>query len=269
MSFSVPQIESRTQFTPLPQHDNPIQVNNNDNNRHVVIEPCEEHFDWDSIVIMLRLALVGTLLIGLSLRQRPIEEPNSNSNPPKFFLDSIHVPNFKVSSNGKLSSTWYMTLTVSNVMNDSDINILRLDAAMCYKENRNDTLALKTSIIPQYAFQRVVFPLDGEETKRVHLKLNTTGLKKDQAIAQDMQRGVVMFSLSLRVIGEVVDEDGGVSHFTMYPKCNDLRVKFVGDKKKGEVATMIDTMPIECVGLVHWGWGGDKSEIHSRKTLEK
>jgi len=275
MSFSSPQVESRTEFSPIPQQDqDQSHINNNDhvhihvndiNNRHIVIEPVEEGFDWDSLVIMLRLALVGTLLVGLSLRETKYDKPSSIPIPPKFFLDNLHVPQIKI-ADGELSSIWEMTLSIANIMNATKINIIRLDAAVCYKEN--ETLALETPIMPQFALQSQVFPLEGEDTKRVHLKLNTTGWEKDQpivddsviqSIAQDMQQGVTKFSLHLKVVGEVESSDGWVAPFIMYPKCIDLRVKFLGDNHKGKEATMIDPKPRECLGLVEWG--EDKSEI--------
>ncbi|KAJ1376689.1 hypothetical protein SESBI_49671 [Sesbania bispinosa] len=228
MSFSSPQVESRIQFTPLPQHVDQDQYNHH---RQIVIEAHEERFDWDSIVIMLRLALVGTLLVGLCLTSRQLNHPNSDPIPPKFFLDTFHVPHLKV-SDGELSSSWDLTLTISNIMNSSNINILRLDAAMCYKEN--ETLALITPIMPQYALQNQVFPLEREETKRVHLKLNTTGWEKDQPIVE---------------FGS-----GWVAPFVMYPKCTGLKVQFVAaNQMKGEAAMMVDSKPRECVGLVEWG----------------
>lgn len=274
MSFSSPQVESRTEFSPLPQQEDDQTYNTNFhvntiiNNRRILIEPIEERFDWDSLVIMLRLALVGTLLVGLSLRETKLNQPSSIPIPPKFFLDTFHIPQIKI-SDGELSSIWNITLTVSNVMNATNINILRLDAAICYKENQ--TLALETPIMPQYALQSQVFPMEGEETKKVHLKLKTTGWEKDQpivddvvidAIAQDMQRGVTRFSLHLRVVGEVESSDGWVAPFIMYPKCNNLRVKFVEGNEKGESATMIDSNSRECVGLVEWE--EDKSNNHYR-----
>ncbi|WJX84903.1 hypothetical protein P8452_67426 [Trifolium repens] len=276
MSFSSPQVESRIEFAPLPQHDHDQTYNNSNDQIHVnnIINPCiviepieEERFDWDSIVIILRLALVGTLIVGLSLSKTKFEKPNSIPIPPKFFLDALYVPHIKI-VDGKLSSVWDMTLSISNFMNTSNINILRLDTAICYKEN--ETLAVETPIMPQYALQSHVFPLEEEHTKRVHLKLNTTGWEKDQpivddsviqSIAQDMQSGVTRFSLHLRVVGEVETGDE-FAPFIMYPKCINLKVKFLEGNQKGEAATLIDPKPRECLGLVEWG--EDKSEIQYR-----
>ncbi|PNX87895.1 hypothetical protein L195_g043995 [Trifolium pratense] len=151
-------------------------------------------------------------------------------------------------------------------MNTSNINILRLDAAVCYKEN--ETLAVETPIMPQYLLQSQVFPLREEDSKKVHLKLNTTGWEKDQpivddsviqSIAQDMQRGVTRFSLHLRVVGQVESGDGWIAPFIMYPKCTNLKVKFLEGNKNDEAATLIDPKPRECLGLVEWG--EDNSEI--------
>ena len=59
MPLSTAQVESRTQFSPLPQDveqgHNQIQVND----RHIVLEPYEERVDWDALVIMLRLVMIG------------------------------------------------------------------------------------------------------------------------------------------------------------------------------------------------------------------
>jgi hypothetical protein len=269
MSFSSPQVESRTDFSPLPQHDHDQTYNNSNDhdqihinniiNPDIVIEPIEERFDWDSIVIILRLALVGTLLIGLSLRETKFDKPTSIPIPPKFFLDVLHIPHIKI-ADGELSSIWDMTLSISNIMNTSNINILRLDAAICYKEN--ETLAVETPIMPQYVLQSQVFLLEEEDSKKVHLKLNTTGWEKDQpivddsviqSIAQDMQRGVTRFSLHLRVVGEVESGDGWIAPFIMYPRCINLKVKFLEGNKKGEAATLMDPKPRECLGHVEWG----------------
>ncbi|CAJ2632250.1 unnamed protein product [Trifolium pratense] len=280
MSFSSPQVESTTEFSHLPQHDHDQSYNNSNSNNHdqihvnniinphIVIEPIEEHFDWDSIVIILRLALVGTLLVGLSLHETKLDNPNSIPIPPKIFLDTLHIPHIKI-ADGELSSIWDMTLSISNIMNTSNINILRLDAAVCYKEN--ETLAVETPIMPQYFLQSQVFPLREEDSKKVHLKLNTTGWEKDQpivddsviqSIAQDMQRGVTRFSLHLRVVGEVEYSGDGVAPFIMYPKCSNLKVMFLESNKKGEAATLIDPKPRECLGFVEWG--EENSEIEYR-----
>ncbi|KAK7337307.1 hypothetical protein VNO77_17873 [Canavalia gladiata] len=245
MSFSSPQVESRAQFSPIPQHTE--------------IEAREERFDWDGLVILIRLALVGILLIGLALRRQPTLDPI----PPKFFLDSLHIPNFKVSE-GEVSATWDLILTISNVMNCSNVNILRLDAKMNYKEN--ETLAVITTIMPQYELQSHVFLVEGEERKRVHLKLSTTGWEENQpvvndtvvqAIAEDMRQGVTSFSLHMSAVGEVELDDGWVETFTMHPRCSDLEVKFVAGNHKGEAATLIDRKPRECVGLTEWAHARD------------
>jgi hypothetical protein len=145
-------------------------------------------------------------------------------------------------------------------MNTSNINILRLNAAICYKEN--ETLAVETPIMPQYILQSQVFLLEEEDSKKVHLKLNTTGWEKDQpivddsviqSIAQDMQKGITRFSLHLRVVGEVESGDGWIAPFIMYPRCINLKVKFLEGNKKGEAATLMDPKPRECLGHVEWG----------------
>ncbi|WJX79585.1 hypothetical protein P8452_62694 [Trifolium repens] len=277
MSFSSPQVESRIEFAPLPQHDYDQTYNNrydhdqiyvnNIINTCIVIEPMEEHFDWDSIVIILRLALVGTLIVVLSLCKTKFEKPNSIPLPPKLFLDALHVPHIKI-VDGKLSSVWDLTLSISNFMNTANINILRLDTAVCYQEN--EILAMETTIMPQYSLQSHVFPLEEEHTKNVHLKLNTTGWEKDQpivndsvieSIAQDMQSGVMRFSLHLKVVGEVESGDS-FAPFIMYSKCINLKVMFLEGNQKGETTTLIDHKPRECLGLVEWG--EDKSEIQYR-----
>lgn len=270
MFLTTPQVEPRIQFSPLPQHvdqehhdhhhhHNHIEINH----RHIEIEQSsfEERFDCHSFMIILRMALIGTLLLGLSLRQGLNDPPKAQGAtfPPKIFLNSLHVPYFNV-SDGELSSMWDITLAISNVMNFSNINILKLEAVVCYKEH--ETLAWVTPIEPQYALQTEVFPIGGEEVKEVNLKLNTTGWEKDQPIvddkviqdiAEDMQRGVARFSLHLKVMGEVDFGDGWVAAFAMYPRCNDLRVKFGAKNQQGdEVVTPINQKPRECVGLIEW-----------------
>lgn len=259
MPLSTAQVESRTQFSPLPQDveqgHNQIQVND----RHIVLEPYEERVDWDALVIMLRLVMIGMLLVGFSLRQRELYEPTFDPVAPKFFLDSFHIPHLKVSE-GEVSSTWDVALTISNVMNYSNVNILKLEAKVSYGEN--ETLAVITLSMPKYTLESDVLLLDEEETKRVHLKLSTTGWEENQpivddnvvqAIAKDVQRGVTRFSLHMMVTGEVGLGDGLVAIFAMYPKCSNLEVKFVAGDQLGEAAYMIDRKPRECVGLIEWG----------------
>lgn len=247
MSFTTPQVESRIEFSPLPQD---VEQGENENiegkERNTVmieIEPQEEPFDWEAIVIVLRLALVSMLLLGLALHQNQPDQPTSNPIAPRFFINSLHVPQFKI-SDGELSSTWDVTLTIYNDMNSSNINIIRLDAAMSYKEK---TLAMITPM---------EISLLGEEMKRVSFRLSTTGWEKDQpvvddtvvqAIAEDMQRGVTRLGLQMRVVGEVEYGDGWVADFVMYPSCNDLAVQV-----KGEGVTMVDLKPRKCVGPVEW-----------------
>ncbi|RDX74222.1 hypothetical protein CR513_46057, partial [Mucuna pruriens] len=254
MSLSTPQVESRIQFSSLPQdvEQNEIEVNDH----HIVLEPRQERFDWDAVVILLRLALVGILLLGLAFNQSQLHEPTFDPmTPPKVFLESLHVTHLNVSE-GEVSSTWEVILTISNVMNDSSIKILSLEAKVSYKEN--ETLAVINHIMPQYTLKKEVFLLNEEETERVYLKLSTTGWEKNQpivddtivqAIAQDMQRGVTRFGLHITVTGEVGLGDGWTETFTMYPKCSNLEVKFVA----ADEAATIDSKPRECVGLVEWG----------------
>ncbi|CAJ1883075.1 unnamed protein product [Sphenostylis stenocarpa] len=257
MSSATAPVESRTQFSPLAQdiEENQIEIND----RRMVIEPSEESFDWEALVILLRLAIVGMLLIGFALYQTKLHEPKFDPIPPKFFLDSFHVPHIKV-SDGEVSSTWDIALTISNVMNYSDINILKLEAKINYEEN--ESLAVITPILPQYMLPRELFFLDKEESKKVHLQLNTTGWEENQpivddtvvqAIAQDLQRGFMRFSLHMMVTGEAGFGDGWVETFTMSPKCSNLEVKFVEGDQLGMTMTMVDHKPKECVGLIHWG----------------
>ncbi|CAL5194317.1 unnamed protein product [Lathyrus oleraceus] len=262
MSFSSPHIESRIEFTPIPQHDRDQTLNNNNDrdhirvnniiNRPIVIEAIEEPFDWDFLVIMLRLALVGTLLVGFSLHETKVDKPKTISNPPRIFINKLHIPKIKI-VDGELSAIWEITLTISNVMN-ATINIERLDAKICYKED--ETLAWKTPIL-----RKEVFSLIGKDTKKVHFKLNTTGWEKDQpivddsviqSIAQDMQKRNTRFSLHMYIAGEVESSDGWVLPFGMFPICKTLGVKFERDDHKGETGTMIDSKPIECLGIVEW-----------------
>ncbi|KAL5060366.1 hypothetical protein RYX36_031970 [Vicia faba] len=267
MYFSSPQVESRIEFTPIPQNDNDQTLNNNNNrghvpvnnitNRHIVIEPIEEPFDWDFLVIMLRLALVGTLLVGVSLRETRIDKPKTILYPPRIFIDKLHIPEIKI-IDGELSAIWEITLTISNVMNAS-INIEKLETKINYKED--DILACKTPIELQYKLPSPGLPLIGKDSKKVHFKLNTTGWDKDQpivddsviqSIEQDMQKGVTRFSLHMMVVGEVESSDGWVIPFGMFPICNTLGVKFERDDHKGETGTMIVSKPIECLGMVEW-----------------
>ncbi|CAK8544143.1 unnamed protein product [Lathyrus sativus] len=269
MSLSSPQVESIIEFTPISQHDhdhgqtlnnnndhNHIRVNNNIN-RPIVIEPIEKPFDWELLVIILRLALVGTLIVGVSLRETKVNKPKTIPNPPRIFINKLDIPEIKI-IDGELSAIWEITLTISNVMN-ATINIGRLDTTLCYKED--DTLAWKTPILRKYDVNSPIFSLIGNDAKKVHFKLNTTGWEKDQAvvddsviqsIAQDMQKGNTRFSLHMLVLGEVESSDGWVLPFGMFPICKTLGVKFERDDHKGETGTMIDSNPIECLGIVEW-----------------
>ncbi|KAL9332149.1 hypothetical protein ACSQ67_001759 [Phaseolus vulgaris] len=256
MSFSTPPVESRIQFSPLPQdiEEHDLEIND----RHRIMEPCEERFDWDAVVILLRLTMIAMLFIGLALHQTHVNQPTFDPVPPKFFLDSFHVPHLQV-SDGEVSSTWDMTVTICNGMNYSKINILKLEAKISYEEN--EALAVITPITPQYMLRRAVLLLDKEATKKVHLKLSTTGWEKDQpivddtvvqAIAEDMQRGITRFSLHMTIVGEAWLDDGLVENFIMYPKCSNLVVKFAaGDLLGKTTTTIIDHK--ECVGLIQWG----------------
>nr|KYP48560.1 hypothetical protein KK1_029711 [Cajanus cajan] len=199
------------------------------------------------------------LLIALALRQRKTYQPTFDPIPPRIFLDSLNIPHLKVSE-GELSSTWDVSLTISNVMNCSYVNIVRLEAEIRYEENK--TVAMISVVAPQYTLQNEVFMLNVEETKKMYLKLSTTGWEKNQpivedsvvqAIAEDVQRGVTRFSLHMRVVGEVGLGDGFFETFTMFPKCSNLEVKFVAADQQGEAATMIDSKRRECVGHVEWG----------------
>ncbi|KAK7396757.1 hypothetical protein VNO78_17915 [Psophocarpus tetragonolobus] len=262
MSFSTtPQIESRSiEFSALAAdiEENQMVVNVGD----IVVEAGEERFDWEGFVILLRLTLFGMLLVGLALRQRELSyQPTLDPVPPKLFLDSFHVGHLKVLE-GEVSSMWVLNLTISNVMNCSNVNIVKLEAKISYEEKENQTLAVITPIMPQYTLQREVLLLEAEETKRVHLKLSTTGWEESQpivddtvvqAIAQDVQRGATSFSLHILVTGEVVLPHGWVQTFTMYPKCTNLDVKFVAGDHQGEPAHLIHPNPRECLGLVQWG----------------
>lgn len=262
MSFSSPQVESTIEFTPIPQHDHDQTLNiNNDrdhiqinNIRPIVIEPIEEPFDWDFLVIMLRLVLVGTLLVGVSIRETGILNSKIILNPPRIFIDKLHIPEIKI-IDGELTATWEITLTISNVLN-ATINIGRVETKINY--NEDETLALKTPIEPQY---NPGFSLIGKDSKKVHFKLNTTGWEKDQpivddsaiqSIAQDMQKGDIRFSLHMLVVGEVQSSDGMVIQFDMFPICKNLKVKFERDDHKGETGTMINSKSLECLGIVEW-----------------
>ncbi|BAT85928.1 hypothetical protein VIGAN_04352800, partial [Vigna angularis var. angularis] len=210
MSVSTSPVESRIQFSPLPQDIQEHHLEIND--RHIMIESCEEeNFDWDALVNLLRLTLIAMLFVGLTLhqRQRQSYQPTFDPIPPKFFLDSFHVPHLEVSE-GEVSSTWDATVTICNVMNYSNINILNLEAKMNYRES--ETLAVITPIMPQYMLPDAVLFLENEATKKFHLKLSTTGWEENQpivddtvvqAIAEDIQRGSTRFSLHMIIIAEV------------------------------------------------------------------
>ncbi|KAK7284789.1 hypothetical protein RJT34_19542 [Clitoria ternatea] len=250
--ISTPQVESIIQFSPLPQH---VEEGHN---QIEVKEPCIERFDWETIAIMLRLALVGMLLVGLALSQRQLNQPTFVPTPPKFFLDSLHIPHFKVSE-GEVSAAWDVTLTISNVMNNSNINILRLEAEINYMQN--ETLAMITPLMPEYELQREVFFLEGEGLKSLHWRLSTTGWEENQpivddivvqAIAEDMQRGVTRFGLHMKVMGKVQFGDGWVAPFAMFPTCNNMEVKFLGNDQQGKAATMTDPKRRECIGRIEW-----------------
>ncbi|BAT80140.1 hypothetical protein VIGAN_02311800 [Vigna angularis var. angularis] len=196
MSLSTPPVESRIQFSPLPQdiEEHHVEINVG----HVMMmEQCEEErLDWDGVVIVLRLIMIAMLLVGLALHRRQLYKPTFDPIAPKFFLDSFEVPHLEVSE-GEVSSTWVMTVAICNVMNYSDINIINLEAKISYEEN--ETLAVITPIVPEYKLPQEVSLLENGETKKVHLKLSTTGWEENQpivddtvvqAIAEDMQRGV-------------------------------------------------------------------------------
>lgn len=256
MSLSTPPVESRIQFSPLPQGVEEHHVGINEG--HVMMmEPCEEeHLDWDGVVIVLRLIMIAMLLVGLALHRRQLYKPTFDPIAPKFFLDSFEVPHLEVSE-GEVSSTWVMTIAICNVMNYSDINIINLEAKISYEENENETLAVITPIVPEYKLPQEVSLLENGETKKVHLKLSTTGWEENQpivddtvvqAIAEDIERGSTRFSLHMIIIGEVWLGDGWVQTFMMYPKCTNLVVKVLTN-----TTTIVVHKPKECVGVVQWG----------------
>ncbi|KAK7244820.1 hypothetical protein RIF29_39647 [Crotalaria pallida] len=259
MSFSTPQVESRIEFSPLPQQDVDQEHEVKDHNIVMIeIEPpyVEQRFDWDAFVIVLRLALVSMLLVGLAVRQSIPEQPTSKPIPPRFFIDSLHIPQLKI-TDGELSSTLNVKLTISNDMNSSNINIMRLDVAMSYSKD-NKTISTITPIHLQYALQRDVFLVEADSMKRVHVELSTTGWEKDQPvvddnvireIAQDIKQGFTKLGLQMRVLGEVEFSNGWTEGFVMYPSCNYLEVKF---KVADEEATVVDGRAKECIGPIKW-----------------
>ncbi|KAE9585351.1 hypothetical protein Lal_00018085 [Lupinus albus] len=264
MSISTPQVESRIEFSPLPQDVEQVQdhiIEDKDSHIFMIeIEPQEgQCFDWEAIMIVLRLAMVSLLLVGFALHQSQLEKPDTNPIPPRFFIDSLLIPEFKI-SNGELSSTFGIKLTIANDMNSSSINIIRLDVAMTYQENK--TLALVTPIELHYPMQSDVFLIDAEEMKRMNVKLSTTGWERDQpvvddvviqAMDKDMKRGLMRLGLQMMVVGEVQFGNGWVTSFVMYPSCNGFAVRFkAAADQQGEAATVVEQKPRECIGTIQW-----------------
>ncbi|KAL2345294.1 hypothetical protein Fmac_006579 [Flemingia macrophylla] len=99
--------------------------------------------------------MVGMLLIGLALCQRKTYPPTFDLNPPKFFLDSFNISHLKLSK-----GEWDVSLAISNTMNYSYVNIVRLEAKIDYEKSQTLVVA------PQYTLQNAIFMLDVEEMKR-------------------------------------------------------------------------------------------------------
>lgn len=173
------------------------------------------------------------------------DSPNSHIFPPFFFLQSLNVATFNISQ-GELSATWNVDLTISNGVNSTLINFLNFKAFMVYKEDK--VIALSAPIQSEDLLNtHGIFVMDKNENKTLHLTFNTTGWERDQPIVDDdviqeideeMKLGAMSFGLKVEVEAEIEINKMNVP-VTMQPYCSNLEVD-LSPLEQGEVATLDD-----------------------------
>lgn len=222
------------EFTPLPQD---IEEGN------VQFQTQRHSPRWQ---MALRFALIALFMLGVAHRLRQ-SKPPPPPIPLTFLLNSLYVPHFNI-SDGELSATWDVNLTITDALN---LTMQCLDASIWYEDN--EALA---SIGPLNAQHLGVVP---EQEKRVSLKFKTTGWEKDQpivddtvisAMAENRRRGAIRFSLKIRVKGELSTGEWAWG-FIAHPTCLDLEVRFPPPEKK-DSAMLIRGDAISCSGLIEW-----------------
>ena len=154
MAFSLPQVESNFQLSPLPNLDIEQGLD-----KTVPVDIYDKAFEssWDFLVAYMRLAGIGLLLSTLAIYVKPLQE-HSNPIQSQFFDNSLRVSNFNI-SDGELSTNHDVSLTLIDVMDDNNIRMGITEAALMHKENH--------------------------EEKRINFKFSTVGLEKEQPTVDD------------------------------------------------------------------------------------
>lgn len=183
--------------------------------------------------------------------------PISHVTPPKFSINSLRVATFNISQ-GELSATWTVNLTISNGVNSTLVNFLDIKAIMVYKED--NALALNDPIEPNNLLAtREVFVMDKNDTKTLDLSFNTTGWEGNQPIVDDdviqeigkkMELGVMSFGLKIEVEAEIQLNLMNVP-VAMNSYCPNLEVDLT-PLERGEVAILKDVGKArECLDTVN------------------
>ncbi|KAK7355006.1 hypothetical protein VNO80_14251 [Phaseolus coccineus] len=156
----------------------------------------------------------------------------SHITPPRFFIHSLRVATFNISQ-GELSATWNVNLTISNEINSTFVNFLTFKATMLYKEDI--PLAFSTPIpLESLLDTHGIFSMNKNENKTLHLSFNTTGWEKDQPVVDDdviqnideeMKLGVLSFGLKIEVEAEI-ELNMMNTALIMEPYCSNLEVDF-------------------------------------------
>ena len=119
MAFSLSQVESDAQFSPVPNQD--IEQGHPKKTDIVNLYDEGSESSWDFLVATVRLSVIGMFLFMLTIYVQQLEE-HSDPIQPIFFVNSLRVSHFNI-SNGELSASWDISLTLINVMNDINIRI--------------------------------------------------------------------------------------------------------------------------------------------------
>ncbi|RDX73810.1 hypothetical protein CR513_46524, partial [Mucuna pruriens] len=218
------------------------QDNGNERQSYECDEFCGTPWRIARTIVGLSALVIFCLMIPFVNRYN--FSPISQTSPPRFFLHSLRVATFNVSQ-GELTATWNVNLTISNgVVNSSFINFLNLKALMVYKEDK--ALALSAPIKSQGLLaRRGVFVMDKNENKTLCLSFNTTGWERDQPIVDDdvvreideeRKVGVMTFGLKIEVEAEIQINMINVL-VAMHPYCSNLQVD-LAPLERGEVATL-------------------------------
>jgi len=208
----------------------PISQDNKENEQSY---NCDEFCGtpWRIVRTFVGLMAVVVLLIIIIVNQHNLTKI-SHITPPKFFIHSLHVDTFNISQ-GELSATWNVNLTIFNEANSIFINFLNFKAVMVYKEDI--PLALSTPIqLESLLDTHAIFSMNKNENKTLHLNFNTTGWEKDQPVVDDdviqeidekMKLGVMSFGLKIEV--EVETEFNMMNDpFIIESYCSNLEVDF-------------------------------------------